>query len=57
MAAVEQVLGPVDKVQVEWRTYVREHKAKLSGDNLHLERSPRPPAVPGSPLKPGAGNR
>jgi hypothetical protein len=32
--AFEQLIGPVNKVQSEWHTYVRRLKAALAGSDL-----------------------
>jgi len=41
LEALEQTLGPVDQVQVEWHNYVRHLKDVLSGQDLQLRKSQR----------------
>lgn len=49
--AFEQILGPVDKVQAEWHSYVRHLKASLSGEDLKLLRAKRANFSTNSPPK------
>ena len=46
LGAFEQILGPVDQVQVEWHDYVRRLKGTLSGQGLRQrEREPSTPST------------
>jgi len=38
LGAFEQILGPVDQVQMEWHNYVRHLKSILSGEDLQLRK-------------------
>jgi hypothetical protein len=40
LEAFEQILGPVDQMQVEWHNYVRHLKSVLSGQDLRLTQRP-----------------
>jgi hypothetical protein len=39
LEAFEQVIGPVDQVQMEWHSYVRRLKSTLAGRDLKPARS------------------
>ena len=39
--ALEQTLGPVEQVQVEWHNYVRQLKRVVSGEDLQLRNGQR----------------
>ncbi len=45
LEAFEQTLGPVDRVQTEWHTYVRQLKATLSRGELQTLKSAVSPAA------------
>jgi hypothetical protein len=44
LAAFEELIGPVETLQPEWHTYVRDLKARLSGSDLNTARSEKGPA-------------
>jgi hypothetical protein len=51
LGAFEQTIGPVDQVQLEWHSYVRQLKASLSGERLMPLESRRPQRLTNSSPK------
>lgn len=52
LAAFEETIGPVDRVQTEWHTYVRSLKAALAGTDLKLFMQRKHSVPSNAPLKP-----
>jgi hypothetical protein len=52
LEAFEQTIGPVDKVQLEWHTYVRRLKTALSGSDAKFFKYGRLPELTNAPHKP-----
>jgi hypothetical protein len=50
--AFEEILGPVDRVQVEWHAYVRHLKAVISGTDMHFLKTGEVTVDAGVPGKP-----
>lgn len=48
----EQTIGPVDKVQAEWHTYVRRLKTAITGSDVKFFQSGQLPELTNSPPRP-----